>query len=66
MEVYLVDRDLPGITGEGLAMLQRTEIGASQQFTAAGQAVRYVACLLLARRAVYACSRPRMRRPWRQ
>ena len=42
MGVYLVDRDLPGITGEGLAALQRAEITASQQLTAAGQAVRYL------------------------
>jgi len=33
MRVYLVDRDLPGITGKGLAMLQRAELSASQQLT---------------------------------
>ena len=42
MGVYLVDRDLPGITAEGLAALQRAEIRASQQLTAAGQPVRYL------------------------
>ena len=42
MRVYLVDRDLPGITHEGLTMLQRAEITASQQFTTAGQEVRYL------------------------
>jgi len=42
MGVYLVDRDLPGITAEGLALLQRAELSASQQLTAAGQAVRYL------------------------
>ena len=47
MGVYLVDRDLPGITGEGLALLQQAEIGASQQFTAAGQVVRYLRSLFI-------------------
>jgi len=42
MAVYLVDRDLPGITLEGLAAMQRAEISASQQLTAAGQRVRYL------------------------
>jgi hypothetical protein len=47
MGVYLVDRDLPGITGEGLAMLQRAEISASEQLTAAGQAVRYLRSMFI-------------------
>ena len=42
MRVYLVDRDLPGITSDGLAALQRAEISAGQQVTAAGQRVRYL------------------------
>jgi len=42
MGVYLVDRDLPGSTSEGLAAMQRAEIRASQQLTAAGQRVRYL------------------------
>jgi hypothetical protein len=42
MRVYLVDRDLPGITPEGLAAMQRAEITASQQLTAAGQRVHYM------------------------
>jgi muconolactone delta-isomerase len=42
MRVFLVDRDLPGITHEGLAAMQRAEISASQQLTAAGQVVRYL------------------------
>ena len=41
MQVYLVDRDLPGITREGLAAVQRAEISASEQLTAVGQPVRY-------------------------
>jgi len=42
MQVYLVDRDLPGITREGLAAVQRAEISASEQLTAVGQPVRYL------------------------
>jgi muconolactone delta-isomerase len=38
----LVDRDLPRITSDGLAALQRAEISASQRLTAAGQQVRYL------------------------
>ncbi|MCI0396190.1 MAG: DUF4242 domain-containing protein [Chloroflexi bacterium] len=41
-KVYLVDRDLPGITMEQLAGAQRAAIGTSQQFTAAGKPVRYL------------------------
>jgi muconolactone delta-isomerase len=47
MRVYLVDRDLPGITGEGLAMFQQAEISASEQFTAAGQTVRYLRSMFI-------------------
>jgi hypothetical protein len=42
MRVYLVDRDLPRITSDGLTALQRAEISASQRLTAAGQRVRYL------------------------
>ena len=55
MRVYLVDRDLPGITGEGLALLQRAEIDASQQFTAAGQEVRYLRSLFIVGEARCLC-----------
>jgi hypothetical protein len=55
MEVYLVDRDLPGITGEGLAKLQRAEINASRQLTAAGQAVRYLRSLFIVGEARCMC-----------
>ena len=47
MRVYLVDRDLPGITSDGLAALQRAEITASQQVTAAGQRVRYLRSMFI-------------------
>jgi len=55
MRVYLVDRDLPGITGAGLALLQRAEITASQQPTAAGQEVRYLRSLFIPGEARYMC-----------
>ncbi len=40
--VYMVDRDLPGATVDGLAALQQAAITASQSFTAPGQPVRYL------------------------
>ena len=42
MGVYLVDRDLPRITREGLAAVQQAEITASQQLTMVGLRVRYL------------------------
>jgi Protein of unknown function (DUF4242) len=47
MRVYLVDRDLPGITREGLAAVQRAEISASQQVTTAEQPVRYLRSMFI-------------------
>ncbi|MFL5803686.1 MAG: nickel-binding protein [Roseiflexaceae bacterium] len=55
MGVYMVDRDLPGITAEGLAMLQRAELSASQQLTAAGQAVRYLRSMFIVGEARCMC-----------
>jgi hypothetical protein len=55
MGVYLVDRDLPGITGEGLALLQRAELSASEQLTAAGQPVRYLRSLFIVGEARCMC-----------
>jgi Protein of unknown function (DUF4242) len=55
MGVYLVDRDLPGITLEGLALLQRAEIGASEQLTATGQPVRYLRSLFIVGEARCMC-----------
>jgi hypothetical protein len=55
MGVYLVDRDLPGITDEGLALLQRTEINTSEQLTAAGQPVRYLRSLFIVGEARCLC-----------
>ena len=42
MTLYLVDRDLPGITVDQLAAAQRAAIAASAEFTAAGSTVRYI------------------------
>jgi len=42
MAVYMVERDLPGITMEQLAGAQRAAIETSQRFTARGEPVRYI------------------------
>jgi hypothetical protein len=42
MSVYLVDRDLPGITMDQLAAAQKAAIETSQRFTAEGKEVRYI------------------------
>jgi Nickel responsive protein SCO4226-like len=42
MAVYLVDRDLPGMTLDGLAALQRATQATCQAFTSAGTPVRYL------------------------
>ena len=40
--MYLVDRDLPGITIVQLVATQRAEIETSQRFAAQGKRVRYI------------------------
>jgi hypothetical protein len=42
MAVYMVERDLPGITMEGLAGAQQAAITTSQRFSADGRPVRYI------------------------
>ena len=42
MAVYMVERDLPGITMDQLAGAQRAAIDTSERFTAAGKPVRYI------------------------
>ncbi len=42
MPVYMVDRNLPGVTLEQLAAAQKAAIETSRQFTAQGKAVRYI------------------------
>jgi muconolactone delta-isomerase len=42
MAVYLVDRDLPGITLDGLVAMQRAAMAMCQDVTAHGTPVRYL------------------------
>ena len=42
MAVYMVDRNLPGITMDQLAGAQKAAIETCQQFTNEGKAVRYI------------------------
>jgi hypothetical protein len=42
MPVYMVDRDLPGISMDQLAAAQRAAIEKSREFTAQGKPVRYI------------------------
>jgi Nickel responsive protein SCO4226-like len=42
MPVYMVDRDLPGISMEQLAAAQKAAITTSREFTANGKPVRYI------------------------
>jgi hypothetical protein len=42
MTVYLVDRDLPGITMEQLGAAQKAAIETSQRFSSEGKQVRYI------------------------
>lgn len=42
MTVYMVERDLPGITLEQLGEAQKAAIETSQDFTSQGKQVRYI------------------------
>ncbi len=42
MTVYMVDRNLPGVTLEQLAAAQKAAIETSSRFTAEGKPVRYI------------------------
>ena len=42
MAVYMVDRDLPGITLDQLGAAQQAAIDTSEQFTSDGKPVRYI------------------------
>ena len=42
MTVYMVDRDLPGITMEQLGAAQKAAIATSQRFSSEGKQVRYI------------------------
>ena len=42
MAVYMVERELPGVTMDQLATAQKAAIETGQQFTAEGKNVRYI------------------------
>jgi muconolactone delta-isomerase len=42
MAVYLVERDMPGVTMEELAAAQKTAIQMGKELTAEGRQVRYI------------------------
>lgn len=42
MAVYMVDRDLPGVTMDQLGAAQKAAIETGQKFTKAGKNVRYI------------------------
>ena len=42
MAVYMVERDLPGVTMDQLAAAQKAAIETGQQFTVEGKNVRYI------------------------
>jgi hypothetical protein len=42
MAIYLVERDLPGITMEQLAAAQKSAIQSGKELTAQGREVRYI------------------------
>ena len=42
MPIYLVDRNLPGITMEQLGSAQRAAIQTSERFTTEGKPIRYI------------------------
>ena len=47
MPIYMVERNLPGITQEQLAGAQKAAIETSRQFTAQGKNVRYIRSMFL-------------------
>lgn len=55
MPVYMVDRNLPGITKEQLAGAQKAAIETSRTFTAQGKDVRYIRSMFLPEEAHCMC-----------
>jgi hypothetical protein len=51
MAVYMVERDLPGVTMDQLAAAQRAAIDTGRQFTDEGKNVRYIRHDLCPRRS---------------
>ena len=42
MAVYMVERELPGVTMDQLSAAQKAAIATSEEFSAAGKIVRYI------------------------
>ena len=42
MAVYMVERELPGVTMDQLSAAQKAAIATSEEFSAAGKTVRYI------------------------
>ncbi|HEV8384493.1 MAG TPA: DUF4242 domain-containing protein [Candidatus Acidoferrales bacterium] len=55
MSVFMVDRNLPGITKEQLAGAQKAAIETSKKFTAEGKPVRYIRSMFLPEEAHCMC-----------
>lgn len=55
MPIYMVDRNLPGITTEQLAGAQQRAIETSRQFTAQGKPVRYIRSMFVPSEAHCMC-----------
>jgi hypothetical protein len=55
MTLYLVDRDLPGMTIDQLAAAQRAAVSTAERFTAAGTPVRYIRSTFLPLEAKCMC-----------
>lgn len=55
MAVYMVDRDLPGITNAQLAAAQKAAIETGERLTAAGKSVRYIRSMFVPSEAHCMC-----------
>lgn len=55
MPVFMVDRNLPGMTKEQLAGAQKAAIETSQQFSKQGKPVRYIRSMFLPEEARCMC-----------
>ena len=55
MPIYMVERNLPGITKEQLAGAQKAAIDTSRAFTAQGKNVRYIRSMFLPEEARCMC-----------
>ncbi len=55
MAVYMVERELPGITMEQLGAAQRAAIETSEQSTASGKPVRYIRSIFVPGESLCMC-----------